>query len=391
MKKLFLTLALSIISLSAIFAQTYQKGETTYEYKPFGYMQLQGGVGQTIGEGKVSDLLSPAAALNFGYQFKPSFGLRYGLSGWQAKGVWSNPYNDYKFNYLALNVDAVLNFSNLFAGWNPFRVVNISGFLGVGANMAFNNGEANDLDAKNFNGVRENFKHLWDGNHFGPVGRAGIIVDFRCNDHWNINLEGNANLTTDQFNSKHANNPDWYMNYMVGLTYKFSKGYTEKVRQTEPEPAPVPMCNVCGKTVSDCQYSGNHPKCETCGKYLHECQYSGNHPAPKPAPAEYNVFFQRNSATISVEEDQKIQAAAEYMKKNPEATISIVSYADVKTGNAKINKKLSESRSEVVAKCLIDKYGIAAERISTDAKGDTVQPFSENDMNRVSIITAEVK
>lgn len=391
MKKLFLSLALSVLSLTAIFAQTYQKGETIYEFKPSGYMQLQGGVGQTIGEGKVSDLLSPAAALNFGYQFKPSFGLRYGLSGWQAKGVWANPYNDYKFNYLALNVDAVLNFSNLFAGWNPFRVVNISGFLGVGANWCFNNDEAKDLDAMNFNGVRENFRHLWDKNHFGPVGRAGIIVDFRCGDHWNISLEGNANMTTDQFNSKHANNADWYMNYLAGVTYKFGKGYTEKKIERPAEPEPVAMCGVCNKPLTECQYGGNHPKCVTCGKYLHECEYNGNHPAPKPAPAEYNIFFQRNSSFIAPDEDAKIKACAEYMKANPTAVVSIVSYADIKTGNARINQKISEKRSAAVAKCLSENYGIAVDRITTAAKGDTVQPFSENDMNRVSIVTAEVK
>lgn len=400
MKKLFFALALSALSLSAAFAQTYQKGETTYEFKPYGYMQLQGGVGQTIGEGKATDLLSPAAALNFGYQFKPAFGLRAGLGGWQAKGAWSskvqtNGNNVYKFNYVALNVDAIVNLSNLIAGWNPFRTVNVSAFLGIAGNLAFNNDEAHDVAASvaKYTSVNENFGHLWDGSRISPVGRAGLIVDFRCNDNWNINLEGNGNITTDHFNSKHADNADWYLNYLVGATYKFGKGYTEKtvVRQTEPEPTPVAMCNVCNKPLTECQYNGNHPKCQTCGKYLHDCEYNGNHPAAKPAPVVYNVFFERNKSIVSAEEDLKIKAAAEYLKANPEAKVSVVSYADVNTGNTKLNQKLSEDRSAVVAKYLIENYGIAADRVSTESLGDTKQPFSENDKNRVSIITAEVK
>lgn len=400
MKKLFFALALSALSLSAAFAQTYQKGETTYEFKPYGYMQLQGGVGQTIGEGKATDLFSPAAALNFGYQFKPAFGLRAGLGGWQAKGAWGNKQqvtgnNVYKFNYVALNVDAVVNLSNLIAGWNPFRTVNVSAFLGIAGNLAFNNDEAHDVAAsvEKFSTAKENFSHLWDGSRLSPVGRAGLIVDFRCNDNWNINLEGNGNITTDHFNSKHADNADWYLNYLVGATYKFGKGYTEKTvaRQTEPEPTPVAMCNVCNKPLTECQYNGNHPKCQTCGKYLHDCEYNGNHPAAKPAPVVYNVFFERNKSIVSAEEDLKIKAAAEYLKANPEAKASIVSYADVNTGNTKLNQKLSEDRSAVVAKYLIENYGIAADRVSTESLGDTKQPFSENDKNRVSIITAEVK
>lgn len=402
MKKFFSAVALCALSLSAAFAQTYQKGETTYEFKPYGYMQLQAGVGQTIGEGKATDLLSPAAALNFGYQFKPAFGLRAGLGGLQGKGAWANSIqtkgdNVYKFNYVALNVDAVLNISNLIAGWNPFRTVNVSAFIGVAGNLAFNNDEAHDVAAlvKNYPSPvssDQNFNHLWDDSRISPVGRMGLIVDFRCNDRWNINLEGNGNITTDHFNSKHADNADWYLNYLVGATYKFSDGYTAKtIRKTEPEPEPVAMCGVCNKPVTECQYHGNHPKCVTCGKYIDDCEYHGNHPAAKPAPATFNIFFERNKSVVLAEEDLKIKAAAEYLKANPEATASIVSYADVKTGNAKLNQKLSEARSAIVAKYLIENYGIAADRVSTESLGDTKQPFAENDKNRVSIITTEVK
>ena len=76
------------------------------------------------------------------------------------------------------------------------------------------------------------------------------------------------------------------------------------------------------------------------------------------------------------------------MNKYPNAKINITGYADKKTGNARINDRLSKQRSEAVAKALQEK-GIAADRISISAKGDTVQPFSVNEENRVSICIAE--
>ena len=63
-------------------------------------------------------------------------------------------------------------------------------------------------------------------------------------------------------------------------------------------------------------------------------------------------------------------------------------YADVNTGNAKINSKLSEKRANNVAEALKAK-GIAANRITIDYKGDTVQPYNTPEENRVSICIAE--
>ena len=76
------------------------------------------------------------------------------------------------------------------------------------------------------------------------------------------------------------------------------------------------------------------------------------------------------------------------LRKNPAAEICITGYADVNTGNATINFKLSEARAKNVAEALKSK-GIAADRIKVDFKGDTVQPYSTPKENRVSICITE--
>ena len=66
-----------------------------------------------------------------------------------------------------------------------------------------------------------------------------------------------------------------------------------------------------------------------------------------------------------------------------------LSGADAGTGNNTINDRLAKQRAQVVTKALVEKYGIAKERISTDSKGARVQPFAENNKNRVTIMIAK--
>jgi outer membrane protein OmpA-like peptidoglycan-associated protein len=68
--------------------------------------------------------------------------------------------------------------------------------------------------------------------------------------------------------------------------------------------------------------------------------------------------------------------------------VNVVGYADAGTGNDKINDRLAKQRADIVVKELIEKYEIAAERITYDSKGAHEQPFEENDKNRVSIMIA---
>ena len=113
---------------------------------------------------------------------------------------------------------------------------------------------------------------------------------------------------------------------------------------------------------------------------------------PKPVkiePIRRDVFFIINKYDIQETEVDKIADVAAYLKKYPNAKVNVVGYADAGTGNDKINDRLAKQRADIVVKELIEKYEIAAERISYDSKGSHEQPFEENDKNRVSIMIAE--
>ena len=84
----------------------------------------------------------------------------------------------------------------------------------------------------------------------------------------------------------------------------------------------------------------------------------------------------------------KVQEVVAFLNANPNAKVAITGYADKGTGNKTINTRLSKQRANAVFNELVKK-NIPANRIIKDAKGDTVQPFSVNEENRVVICIAE--
>ena len=219
MKKLIAACAVAMaFSPLAASAQTTVVSEgsvtETSEFNPHWFMQLQAGGGYTIGEAKkFKDLVSPAAAINFGYKFNPVIGLRFGVSGWQGRGAYVAPEKNYKFNYVQPNVDFMLSLTNLFCGFNPNRVLDFYGFVGFGGTIGFHNNEANDMAAQGYH-----FDKLWDGTKFFPAARAGLGVNFNLSNSFAINVEANANMLPDKFNSKKGSAMDWQYNALVGIT-----------------------------------------------------------------------------------------------------------------------------------------------------------------------------
>jgi outer membrane protein OmpA-like peptidoglycan-associated protein len=375
--KSILAAAVLLMSATAASAQATKVAEdgTKYEFKGHTFLNLGVGAQYTLGEAKFGKLISPNVQIGLGYQFTPVFGARIQANAWQSKGGWNGfmpagsttAYtNDYKWNYVAPGIDFMFNLSNWWGGWNPKRVFSVTAFLGGGANIAFKNNEANDI-AKTLQSVDAyNMPYIWDGTKVRFFGRGGLEGAFRLSDAVALTIEANANLLSDKYNSKKAEKKmkaDWYFNALVGLRINLGKSYNkilppppapepEPVVEPEPEPAPVPVVE-------------------------------------KVEPIRRDVFFLINKYEIRAEEAQKVKDIADYMAKYPESKVVVTGYADAGTGNDKINDRLAAQRADAVVKCLKEQYQIAESRITYDSKGARVQPFAENDLNRVTICIAE--
>ena len=383
MKKMKTLMAAALMIFGAMSANaqaTYEAADgTKYEFQKHAFLNIEAGAQYTLGEAKFSKLLSPNIQLGLGYQFTPVFGARIQANAWQSKGGWNGfrtqvgaePYtNDFKYKYVAPGLDFMFNLSNLFCGWNPNRVFNLTAFVGGGANIAWGNDEANDI-AKNLSNLNAyNLEYLWDGSKVRLFGRGGLEAAFKLSDAVALTVEGNANILSDKYNSKNHSGgkmkADWYFNALVGLKINLGKTYNkilppppapepepEPIVEPEPEPAPAPA------------------------------------PAPVIEPIRRDVFFLINKTEIRTEEAQKVKDIADYMAKYPESKVVVTGYADAGTGNDKINDRLAAGRADAVVKSLVNDYGIAQDRITYDSKGSRVQPFAENDLNRVTICIAE--
>ena len=377
-KKIFMSCLLLAGVLSASAQEQYPK--TVYDHNPYWYIQLQGGAQYTLGEIDFKDLVSPNVQVTLGRQFTPVFGARLAVNAWQSKaGLEDNgQLAKWKWNYVAPGIDFTFNLSNLFCGFNPNRIFNFSVFAGAGANIGWDNKKDEILAAAQsiypFTGVNsQNVQYVWDGTKVRMFGRAGIAADFKLSDAVSLGLEVNANTLSDHYNSKKAGNWDWYFNALAGVKINLGKTYSTRTIEAPKVPE-----KVIERVVE-----------KPCPQTPQLVEPTRAVAQKKETSFRRDVFFMINGTQISKKEQAKVKEIAEYMQANPNSKVEITGYADRGTGNATINRNLSQRRAQAVSNMLQRTYKIKKDRIKTDFKGDTIQPFATDVENRVSICIAE--
>lgn len=374
LKKTLLTVLMAMGGTAAMAQQT----TTETVFNPHWYIRAQVGGQYTLGEIKFGDLLSPNAQVAAGYNFNSIWGARLSVNAWQSKGgskISGNKYK-WKWNYVAPTVDGTINLTNLFGGYKPNRLVDLTLFAGIGANIGFNNDEAVEtnstiLAAYGADPSNDQYlRNLWDGTKTRFVGELGLDLDFNVCERVAVGLEVSANTLSDKYNSKKAGNSDWNFNGLVGVKVNLGKTTREKTVKKEVQIVE----RIVEKPVE---------------KVVEKIVYRDREVPAKVEPLRRDIFFTIRATSITAQEMKKVEEVANYLKANPNAKVSITGYADKGTGNATINKNLSVKRANTVAETLKNKFGIAASRITTDAKGDSEQPFTTNEQNRVSICIAK--
>ena len=386
----FKSILLSSLLALGCTAASAQEAKTVNVFNPHGYLQVQIGGQETLGEIGFSDLLSPNVQIGYGYNFNKVVGARISVNAWQSKAGQNFLGQTYKWkwNYVAPMVDATFNLSNLFCGFNPNRVVNFGVFGGIGANIAWNNDEATTAqdnmnkaynsmlnsaygdkvnDANKIAKAESDLAYLWTDSKVRLAARLGANVDFRVSDRVSLGLEVSANTLSDHYNSKKAGNPDWYFNALVGAKIALGKTYTTKV-----VPAPKPVEKIIERIIEK-------PVVAPVKEEVKEV-------------AEENfrrdIFFTIGNSTIAKSQRNKISEIVTYMQENPDAKITLTGYADKGTGSAAINDKIAARRAQTVYNTLAAK-GVAKNRMIKKSMGSRVQPYSENGMNRVTICIAK--
>ena len=313
--------------------------------------------------------------LGFGHWFSPYLGLRF--SGYYGKFHYD--YNRFSSAQMAnLNFDIQWDMLNSICGVNSDRVFSIIPYFGVGGMYTWNNPghEANVHDGDGHRKTRE-----W----MLPVS-AGIQLRFRLSEYVDFFAEARAAFVADNFNSVVVGDPiEADVSVIGGLSFNIGG---RNFSRTNPCDYLSYINNLNGK-VNDLR-----GELATTAAALAEAE--AQLPCPEvvesttvieQATLMSTVRFTINSAKIRKEEEVNVYNIAEWMKANPGTTVVVQGFADKDTGSSAYNMQLSQRRCQAVVDALTGKYGISPDRLVMQANGSDVQPYGENNWNRIVIFT----
>jgi outer membrane protein OmpA-like peptidoglycan-associated protein len=89
------------------------------------------------------------------------------------------------------------------------------------------------------------------------------------------------------------------------------------------------------------------------------------------------VYFDFNKMTIKPEMGPALDDAAKFLRGNPDIRIELQGHTD-SIGSEQHNLTLSKKRAEAVRNCLVDDYGISADRLKVRGYGES-RPIATNE------------
>lgn len=359
----------------------YANREETRDYPNF-FIGVQGGAQAIINGYKFGDVITPIGAVQGGIWISPSFGTRLQISGWKGREGWEEGYGTYNYKYAAAGLDVMVNLTNAFSKTDK-HAFNVILFGGLGANKAWGT-EYRDLTYNPEDGTEAQdyftYMNYAEGahthNHAAFETRAGLIFDLAINNRWHVNLEGGINHIGSRGDIHQFNGAkEWQVDALFGISFHFGK----KAKKS---------------STSSALASQDYDNARNTASAVASAPVVKEEPAPKPAPkkkesVQKEIFFMISQSTPSGAEATKVSDVANWLKAHPSAKATIKGYADKGTGTAEVNQRVSRERAEKVAKQLTDDYGIDASRLTVTAYGDTVQPYADNDSNRVVIVVGQ--
>lgn len=334
------------------------EGNSEKDYRPYPHMffGLNGGAQVSFTHYDFSKLITPSYGVSFGAYFNPVIGARLHVSGYENKGGIKSLNETYDFNTVTGSADLLLNVTNMFRS-DKDRVFNLILLGGVGLAGAWDNDDFHALATK----AAENYPMAWQDRRLSHNVRLGMQLDFNIAKHFGLNLELAANNRADRINSKTTDRNDWAATASLGLIFKFGQKKTEKMAEE-----PVPVAEEWATRTDTVWYD--------------DITYRD---VPEKVTYEDNIYYKIRLS--EPEPASKIQKIADFVKAHKNCSVQVTAYADKATGTPELNMQYSKERAEKVVAALV-KAGVSRSVITSEYKGDTVQPFAENDKNRVAIV-----
>ena len=287
-----------------------------------------------------------------GKWFTPGFGLRTKLQGFNSKKIGAVGVTSQHF--WSLNEQIMFNLSNLFMGYNPERVWNISPFIGGG--MA-RNMSANRYVMQLSAGINSSWRLCRNLDLYAEAGWNRMEDNFDGNEMAQLSNTHHGRGWEDKDNHLYAE---------IGLTFKLGKATWNKTPDVDAIKAlSQSQIDALNSQLNDLNAENGKlrkelaekPKTTVLTKSLKEF-----------VATPISVFFNIGKIDVALLKDLvNVRALAKYAIEN-NSHILVTGYADSSTGTPAINQRLSEQRANTIVEELV-KMGVNRSNIRTAAGG----------------------
>ena len=326
----------------------------------------------------------PTFSVAIGKWFTPGLGLRTKLYAapldMSGKTILSENKDANESTSWMLSEQVLFNISNMLAGYNEDRFLDVIPYAGIG------------------------FNRNMTYNTYAPTWGAGILFEGKLSRKVAINLDVNYNIGLSDYDGRTAilpgtgvtpqdgrtfegffANHDRNLTVELGITYNLGRATWDKVPDVDALKALTQgQIDALNAQLADANAENLRLK--------NQLANNGGTDGPvaprtitKVVAAPVSVFFNRGKAEIASQKDlQNVKDLVEVAKAN-NSKIVVTGYADSDTGSAEINQELSQRRADAVADELVN-LGISRSNIEVVAAGgvDTLTP-PEN--NRRAVVT----
>ena len=339
-------------------------------------MGVQGGATMKMSGEAFFKSARPAFGLTLGKQWTPILGMDI-----QGMGYVNTTNSSTMIDASDVSLIGRMNLMNLFAGYNgmprPFEVETVTG-LGWLHHYMTGSGDTDDLSAR----VGLNFNFNLGEDAAWTLGIKPAVL---------FNLTGEYPSKKLAFNRNKAN-----MEILLGLTYHFADGDGNRHFTLVNAIDPLALAAMNEEindlreviVAKDVELVGLADELMVVQEQLNEARNKEMEATGQTIKIlESVVAFPFNQSDVQTSQMPSLEHAANYLKDNPDAKITVNGYASPE-GTEEYNLQLSQRRADAVKNILVDKYGIAADRINAIGHG-VGDVFSVPAWNRVGICTID--
>lgn len=299
-------------------------------------------------------------------------------------------------NFSVFSADAMLNLSALIWGYNENRVYQLMPYVGAGLGR-----------------IHGSSKTTANDNIFKAVPTVGIVNDFRICNSLSVMCDINASLVNGKYYGSSSSAKVAPINITAGLTYYFGRN-ARKFKTVQTSNSYLALASVVGLLegkINNLEYENAASNAEI-SNLKDALNKAKSEKADRPARTEGQggakgqggssgkgkvifentpvaVFFNINSAAMSVQDIARLKYVAEAMKEQSSTKFVINGYADSETGTPAYNQKLSNERANAVYDVLVKTYGVNPSQLNPMGRGAVADKFDISYLNRFAVIKVE--